>query len=119
MFLHSFGFFFSLGESGALLLPRFSASRCVNRGRLRTVHLAQKLTVERKGAIRGERLAAVKVPPLSYPFFFSAFKRSWDEGGRVGGHGPLEIEVRILAKSARGGFSCLPSHMSERLKGHD
>lgn len=22
----------------------------------------------------------------------------------MGGHGPLEIEVRILAKSARGGF---------------
>lgn len=34
----------------------------------------------------------------------------------MGGPGPLEIEVRILEKSARRNFSCLPSHMNIELR---
>lgn len=34
----------------------------------------------------------------------------------MGGPGPLAIEVRILEKSARRDFSCLPSYMNIELK---
>ena len=76
-----------------------------------TVHLAQKLALERRGTIGGEGLAAVRVPVPP-----RALNVLGVEGRRVGGPQPLVMQVRILAKSARRGFLRLPSHRNIGVK---
>ena len=81
-----------------------------------TVHLAQKLALERRGAIGGEGLAAVRVPLFRTPVPPRALNVLGVEGRRVGGPQPLVMQVRILAKSARRGFLGLPYHTNIGVK---
>lgn len=65
---------FPLGGSRAHL-PPFSTSGCTHGERLQTEHLAQKLTVERKGAIGANRWQLLGSPLFLTPLPSQCFKR--------------------------------------------